>query len=275
MSIKAIFTDMDGTLLVDFSTTTQANIQAIEKAIQAGIMVIPTTGRALSDTPKQIMDIKGLEYLIVSNGASVYDVKNKQFIYNQFMNKELVINILNKDIMKDICYFAMINGKSYYQKSMFEFVKDTKFYDILMEFSTLDTELVDDLFAEICDKNNQVQKIVLFFRDSEQMFNVVNAMPELLEFDCASSFENNLEITQKDINKACGIRFLCDKLGITTDQIATIGDSGNDIAMLEMCDNSYAVENSMNIVKKVAKHIAPANTDNAVAYVIEKCLAEC
>ncbi len=274
MSIKAIFSDMDDTLLVDISTTTQTNLEAIERAIESGIKFVPTTGRALGDIPQQIFDIKGLEYLILSTGASVYDVKNKQFIYNQYMDKELIIDILKKDYMQDVCYFAMINGKSCYQRSLFDLVKGTSFYDMLLTFAEFNATIVDNLFDEICKEDSHLQKVVLFFNNSEQMFNVINSTQELLEFDCASSYEHNLEITQKDTNKAQGIKFLCDRLGITTDEIATIGDSGNDIAMLEMCDNSYAVDNAMALVKKSAKHIAPANTDNGVAYVIEKCLSD-
>ena len=71
MKIKAVFSDLDGTLLIDNFKTSQENIQAIQKALDSGIDFIPTTGRAISDFPKQLMSLEGINHFILTNGATV------------------------------------------------------------------------------------------------------------------------------------------------------------------------------------------------------------
>ncbi len=272
MGIKAIFSDMDGTLLVDNFSTTRENILAIERAAAAGICFVPATGRALGDIPRQILDIRGLKYMILANGAMVYDVVNKKIIFDDYMDKQKVINLLSCEQLKDACYFAMINGLSHYQKSMFENVKGTPIYGVLNEFLNYNIVLDEDLFDAVCKEENRVEKLVIYFRDSEHMFNAVNALPQLLDFDCANSFINNIELTKKGISKAHGIGFLCDMLNIKAEETVTIGDSGNDVGMLSFTKNSYAVANAMPAAKKAARHQAPSNLENAVAFVIKKYL---
>lgn len=266
--IKAIFTDMDGTLMRDNFSAGEEDIAAIEKAISHGIKVVPTTGRALGDIPEQIINIRGLEYLVLANGAVIYDVKKRGIIFDDCLDKEKALHLLGSSALNEACYFAMINGYSHYQRDIFERIKGTEVYNILIDFLDYNVILEEDIFAAIRREDSNVEKIVLYFRDSDHLYHSVNALPELLDFDCATTLGNNIEVTKKGVNKAHGIAFLCDKLGISTHEIVTIGDSGNDVDMLCLTDDSYAVANAMRVAKRAAKHLAPANTENAVSYVI-------
>ena len=76
------------------------------------------------------------------------------------------------------------------------------------------------------------------------------------------------------VYKGAGLKHLLEKMGMTGDDLIAFGDGGNDIDMLKFAKYSYAMANGMDKVKKQAKYIAPANTENGVFKVLQKYLAE-
>ena len=77
-----------------------------------------------------------------------------------------------------------------------------------------------------------------------------------------------LEICPRGATKAQAIlkikeRYHCDK-------IVVFGDSMNDISMFEIADESYAVANSCEELKKMATHVIGSNNEDCVIRQIEK-----
>ena len=79
----------------------------------------------------------------------------------------------------------------------------------------------------------------------------------------------NIEITSACANKAKAISRYCEVMGIEEDEVVTIGDSGNDIPMLQHFKNSYAMGNADEATKKAAAHIALSNREKGVARLLE------
>jgi len=79
-----------------------------------------------------------------------------------------------------------------------------------------------------------------------------------------------LEILDKRVNKGTGVKSLADALGIKPEEIMTLGDQENDIAMLEYAGLGVAMENAIPSVKEVANFVTKSNLEDGVAYAIEK-----
>lgn len=78
--IKLLALDLDGTTLTSKNTLAPAVKSALEKAIENGIIIAIATGRPLGTMQQSILDIEGIDYLITSNGAAIYDRHGKRFI---------------------------------------------------------------------------------------------------------------------------------------------------------------------------------------------------
>lgn len=93
MSAKALFLDLDGTLLNDQKEITPGNRAAIEAALAAGHQVVITTGRPLVSAREQARRL-GLTgpgcYLIAFNGGVIYDLGRNQTIFAQTIPLDLV-----------------------------------------------------------------------------------------------------------------------------------------------------------------------------------------
>lgn len=65
-----------------------------------------------------------------------------------------------------------------------------------------------------------------------------------------------IEITPKGCSKASGLSFYLDYLGISHDNVAVVGDSGNDVPMFqEFYENSYCMKHAPAAVKAQAKNV--------------------
>lgn len=272
MAIKLFAVDMDGTFMIDnFKTSTQ-NILAAEKAIEAGCEFVIATGRSLGEIPPEIMNIKGIRYLVLSNGATIYDIKQDKPIFCDFIPNNEAYSIMSSEAAQSCFIMTFINGRMHFQKSMITSMQGYEMYDEIINFSKLGAICVDDIAQTVKDMGVDIAKIVLVFKDKSNKESVIKALDCLKNYDLANSYPLCLEINKKGINKAQGVGFIADMLGISHDEIVTIGDSGNDVAMLKMTKHSFAMENAMEIAKNAANYLAPKNTQNGVAAVINKFL---
>ena len=80
-----------------------------------------------------------------------------------------------------------------------------------------------------------------------------------------SSGIGNLEIMKKGVSKWNGAIHLADFLGINKDEIAAIGDSHNDLPMIEAAKLSFAMGNANETVKSTANYAVSDNDNGGIA----------
>lgn len=83
-----------------------------------------------------------------------------------------------------------------------------------------------------------------------------------------------VDIIPTGANKGLAIKKLQEKLNIKPEECVAFGDYLNDYEMLQSVYYSYAMENAVPELKKVARFIAPPNYENGVMRTIKKLLAE-
>jgi hydroxymethylpyrimidine pyrophosphatase-like HAD family hydrolase len=74
----------------------------------------------------------------------------------------------------------------------------------------------------------------------------------------------------KGIDKGVALLRLAQKYNIKKEEIICIGDSENDVPMLQVAGLAVAVENGTAAARRAAHVIAPKNSEDGVAWVIEK-----
>ena len=72
--------DFDGTLLTSDKQVTEKTRQTLIELKEKDYIIIGITARILPSV-KNVCDISMFDYLILNNGNSLYDVKNKKDIY--------------------------------------------------------------------------------------------------------------------------------------------------------------------------------------------------
>lgn len=91
----------------------------------------------------------------------------------------------------------------------------------------------------------------------------------------ASSFVNNLEITDAHAQKGPVLKEYIESLGYTMEEVMVFGDSMNDYSMLSMdFGATVAMDNSVPEIKAVSKYVTKSNEEYGVAYAIDELLKQ-
>ena len=156
--IRLIGLDLDGTVFDDAKHISPRNLAAIEAAVQAGIIVLPATGRTATGVPQAFTSIPGVHYALTSNGASVVDMRTGEHIVDQPFSLEDSLRVY--DALKPFggVFSLFVGGKSYATRA------DNDLIDVLVPENLRDyfrkTRIeVPDLRTVLQEKVGQVEKI--------------------------------------------------------------------------------------------------------------------
>lgn len=83
-----------------------------------------------------------------------------------------------------------------------------------------------------------------------------------------------LEMVAAGVDKGVAIRRLGGLLKVKPDEIMAFGDGQNDLTMIQAAGIGCAMENAVDSLKRAATLVAPKNTDDGVAQVLERFLDE-
>ena len=268
MAIKIIATDLDGTLMApDHLTVTERTRKALSDAHDKGIKISIATGRALNFTEGVTKQIPFADYVICSNGASVYDRNNNSFIYTNLVSPEITAEAIALLNSLPVYYNIYMEGRIFAQKGA----------DAFFGNLNLPTAFLEDFVSRliICDDISDVTKgkgaelIDVFFSDENSKKIILDFFDEKGLF-LASALGGVVSATAQGSDKGTALKGLCDILGILPEEAMTFGDASNDATMLEYAHYSFAMENGDEICKNSARFSAPSNADDGVAQMIEK-----
>ncbi len=124
-----------------------------------------------------------------------------------------------------------------------------------------------DVWAEV-PAHDQVKANVFCGGGREHLVQVRDALRSefpAFDFVLPSNVAPIVDIMPRGWNKGSGVRVLAQALGIGLDEVATFGDSENDLGMIEGFPNSVAVGNASEKVRRAAKWHIGRSEDDAVA----------
>ncbi|MEG2789475.1 MAG: HAD family hydrolase [Romboutsia sp.] len=247
--IKYIFCDLDGTLY--HNGISKEDAKAIELIENEGIKFNIATGRIFPQAVRMIKNSINMNgYYICENGSYIYD-NDDNLVFKGTIDDNIVKKVIAAYDSDEATMYFKYNGKVVLLKEDEFFRIYTNEYIVDKEFSNRDT--YDDLVGNIgivSQNIDELYRIESFFIEE---FNDV--------LDIYFSSEHTLNLVPKGVSKDEAIKNVCKILGANLDEIATIGDSPNDISMLKTTKHSFAMENSREEVIDSATYKAKSVND--------------
>lgn len=80
----------------------------------------------------------------------------------------------------------------------------------------------------------------------------------------------NIEINPAGVSKASGVAEVCKLLGIEMSEVVAVGDSLNDLAVIEAVGLGVAMGNAQEQVKEAADLIVASNNEDGIVEVIRE-----
>lgn len=267
LPFKAVAVDMDGTFLDDRKQFDHEQFdQLLTEFEKRGVHFIVASGRPYVRLKQDFKGFADRMDFVTLNGSRLI-IKGKDAA-SYPMNRADVLELLDDVQAKYGKMATMVFQKDIaYLHS--EIDKDER--DFLAYFAG-NSDVIDDWNDLPEDDIYQIT----FGMDSKHAADVEEAFNKDHEnkISAFASATFAIDVNVKGVSKGSGLERLLAKMDMTGDDLIAFGDGGNDIPMLDFAKYSYAMANGMDKVKKHAKFIAPANTENGVFRVLQKYLNE-
>ena len=284
--IKVIASDMDGTLLGDDHKPAPETLAAVQRACDSGIRFMIATGRNFSGAMAELKDCGLVCDYIVSSGAEVRNPR-QQVVAVHPISMELCRTIYEEIKDYPISVTFCTDGNDY-KIGTPEEIEESLMLQMHLFFSDLpreelvqtetyqriirSTKTVSDM-DELEAAKVPIYKLFLYSEDKGMLGELKQRLEQNKEIAVASSFPTNLEITDVKAQKGPVLKEYIESLGYNMDEVMALGDSLNDLSMIEMdFGATVAMANAEPEVKDAAKYITKSNTEFGVAYAIDRLL---
>lgn len=250
--------DFDGTLVNDERKVTEKTKKSLLEKKEENYKIVGVTARAL-ESAKEIGDIAFFDYLILNNGAYLYDVKNKT---DEYINKittaeaKKITEEMNEvstqiDYCSGTCYYIYKNQN----KDNPHFIKSINGVE----------EVEED-----------IAKMNIYLKEPEKIEHykekIKNQFPDISCFIMQDSLDTKrwLVLTPKGLNKKTTLQQLGEKLGIKLEEMIFFGDGLNDIEVITAVGCGVAMKNALEEVKAQADYMTDSNNEDEIATFLEK-----
>ena len=285
---KLVAIDLDGTMLNSYGMVTENTKQVIKNTINKGTEVIIASGRPIDSIKTIAKEIGSENYFIAGNGALIYDIKKDEIIYEKFMNKQKVLEIIK------ICEENSISYNIYTEKTII--AKGLK-YNVLYyykenlkkeENKKTNITIVEDVYEYIKNLENEKFLKITVCDETKSVFNsIIRKLRTVEDIDVLDVLHMSrkmikqgtedvpieyyyTEISLKDVDKWKAIEYLANKMNISKDEIIAIGDNINDKEMIKNAKVGIAMGQSTPVITEIADFVTSNNNEEGVAKALEK-----
>lgn len=269
MIYRMLAMNIDGTLLNNGRLNKDTK-EAIDYVQSKGIYVTLITGRTFPSAKRVAKALKIENPLVTHQGAYI----------GTHIDKPLYVNKIHEDISYELvkfleelgCQMRVVQDKmaimnrvklsgSLREKVLFNressFIYSTHYTDSLSEY------LFEDPSSAL--------KIEAKFTSESERNDAMKAIKGMYhEVDCIVTDSDRMDIVKRGVSKLRGLLYVCEREGITRDQVVMVGANQDDKDLLDCCGLGIAMGNANQEVKNAADWITRTDKQNGVAYAVKE-----
>ncbi len=260
--IRLLLSDVDGTLVTPDKVLTEATLAAVRDLKRAGIAFAIGSSRPPRGMARLVAPLDLQTPLAAFNGG-------------MFVNPDLSViasHVLALATARKVVDLFQARGLDTWVYDAQEwYALDAKAPYIAREMRTIG--FAPTVVAAFDDALlSRAAKIAGASSDFAAVADATAAAQAALGEDASATSSQNyiVEVTHKLANKGDVVLEFSRRLGIAPDEIATIGDGGNDVFMFRKSGFSIAMGNATDAVKAEAKAVTDSNEQDGFAKAVRK-----
>ena len=260
---RIVATDMDETFLASDHTVPQANIDAILRMRELGVLFVPSSGRAHDSIMESLRDLPPAclegSYVISYNGGCITRVGDDEPLVSHQISFETVKRLFDYavDAGEIGMHIYQLDGTVWgwnLTDSELRYLKGHMGIDV---FEGDSIEFLRDV---------PLAKCLYVYEDLDLLHELALAMDPSLTEGLSTTFSSGryYEFNPSGVDKGAGLRALAELLGIPLEQTIACGDSANDMAMVEAAGVGVVVSNATPDIVAVADYVATSSNNDGV-----------
>ncbi|WP_129725985.1 HAD family hydrolase [Ectobacillus funiculus] len=270
---KAIFLDMDGTILNHQNKVSIHTKEIIDDLRNQGIFVFVATGRAVDEIEELVPEGFRVDGFITSNGMAGY--VGKEVVFKHSLSLELVEIIIEKARENKVYYELFPYGTSRVtlkqdKQYVEDEIRDPKPDSVgINEWLSRKQAIKEEIDWKDSIEANEFSKFYFFARTKEHINSwkhELDALKQEIDFTTSISSDHNVEVMVANVNKATGIKQMLQHFDLSEDETMAIGDSDNDLPMLQFVGYAVAMKNAQDRVKEIVHDVTEFTCDEDGVY---------
>ena len=276
--VELVAVDMDGTLLTDDKRVSKASRDAIERALAAGVRVVPASGRVMSVLPQELFGIGGIDYAVCCAGASIQKLglswEESESLRETGFSPDgaagvaaMLVEQFGTEIFVDVA----CDGLVYTSNDQLDLLTGFDLTGLSLKYIRESRMVLPDLVEGIKGLPGVVGRVNIFGRSDAVLHEVMEWLAQNTPYELANSLQHNVEINAPGTSKWNGLAWLCEHLGVRPDRIMAIGDGANDADMVRHAWLGVSMQNGIPELKAEAAAVTRyTNEEDGVARVLDE-----
>jgi Cof subfamily protein (haloacid dehalogenase superfamily) len=263
MTVKLVALDLDDTLLDCGLQISPRCIEAIQAVRRHGVIVTIATGRMFKSALPYARQL-GIDVpLITYQGAWVKNSLSGEVLYYRPVDRMLTRNIFQ---FFDSCG---VHYHSYFDDNlcMESLTEEGQYY---AQIAGVKPMLVHDLYREL--EQREPFKIMGITFNERMLLDMELALKNGFgrQLYITRSKPNFIEVMHREATKANALQVVAEHYGVDRTEVMAIGDSYNDLDMLEWAGLGIAMGNAHKEVKEAADYVTTSNEEEGVAEALKR-----
>ncbi len=267
--IRLIATDLDDTLLNGKNQLSERTLAALRAAMATGCGVTLSSGRMMEAMLPFAERIGVNAPMLLYNGAMLYDPNADETLYATRVPHDIALGVVR--IIEDAgSYVQVYPGRGYYCRELLE---RTMAYARQINVPAIPTHMPMSRWLE--QHPGDVQKLLVIDTSAENADALQARLREAYPHGASflKSKPHYIEVMPEGVDKGASTARLAALLGLKPEEVMCFGDGQNDVPMLRFAGAGWAMANGSAEARACTPLIAPPNTEDGVAQVIESYLA--
>jgi Cof subfamily protein (haloacid dehalogenase superfamily) len=254
---KLIAVDLDGTLIGPGNSISAENLSAIRRAIHCKAAVVIATGRAYvsADAVARLIGLPPVP-VVAFNGALIRWTGGGDILHNRRLPADLAAEVVDECLQQQLHLHYYLDDEMYVSQ-------DNHWSQAYCERAGMDCRVVPDMqqFAG----REPIKLLVIDYPDK-----IVELLPR-----CRERWQNRLYVTRSMleyleflsplVSKGHALNWLIEFFGIRREDTLAIGDSMNDLPLLQNAGHAAAMPGSEDEVRRIAQFVPPSQSTGVAA----------
>jgi Cof subfamily protein (haloacid dehalogenase superfamily) len=259
VKIRALATDIDGTLTTSDGKIGEATLQALEAIASDGGLIVALTARPW----RLLAEVEGLstavDFAVCDNGASVWEVREERLIAQSAWPEDALGRLL-ADLRAAIADVAVA------VETTEQTIAERRFAELAGSQLDLGATTLVESLSEISSAIN-LMAIAGELSPGKLCGTVSPLAPRCLASHSGSAYA---EVSPPGATKATGLAHLCELAGIQASEVVAFGDMPNDVPVLRWAGVGVAMANAHPEVLAAADRITLSNDEDGIAHCLQQ-----
>lgn len=260
MKIKAVFMDLDGTLLRNNHTISEKIKNKLKELEEKEVKIFISTGRSFKSAVPFVMELEIKTPVITYNGGRIVEPVAEKVICEKPVDKENVEKVIEISREKGI-HLNLYNDDNLYIES-----KDDEGLSYANRVS------IPYFVVNFDEFKGKTSTKCLFVAENEKLVELKKELENVLtDVNIVFSHATYLEVLNKEVNKGAAVKEMLQKYGISPDETMAFGDQWNDLEMLKLVKHGYLMGNASDDLKSKFSEdrITLSNEEDGIYHILK------